>query len=86
MVFEIFDVGVAGQKPQQLVNDRLERQLLGSQHRKSSGQIEAHLMAEDRQRAGAGAVAFLRAVRENSFQKVVVLIHDVAFLTLRFEI
>jgi len=46
---EIFDVGIAGQKPQQLVHDRFERQLLGGQHRESGGQIEAHLMAEDRQ-------------------------------------
>src|ERR1700730_18029089 len=75
MVLEIFDVGIAGEKPQQLVHDRFQRQLLGGQHRESGGQIEAHLMAEYRQRAGAGAVALLRAVRENPFEQIVVLVH-----------
>jgi hypothetical protein len=32
-------------------------------------------MAEDRQRAGAGAVVLFRAVRENPFEQVVILIH-----------
>ena len=79
VVPEIFDVGVAFEKPQQLVHDRLQRQLLGCQHRKSGGQIEAHLMAEDRQRAGSGAVVFLRAVGEDSFEQIVILIHDVTY-------
>ena len=39
--------------------------------------IEAHLMAEDRQRAGAGAVVLLRAVGEDPFEQVVILIHGV---------
>src|SRR3954447_14439173 len=79
VVFEIFDVGLAGEKPQQLVHDRLQRQLLRCQHRKSGGQIEAHLVAEDRQRAGTGAVAFLRAVGKDSLKQVVILVHDVTY-------
>ena len=35
VVVEIFDVGVAGQKPQQLVDDRLDVQLLGGGERKA---------------------------------------------------
>ena len=50
-------------------------QLLGGQHRKPGGQVEPHLVAEHRQRAGAGAVVLLRAVRENPFEQVVVLVH-----------
>src|SRR5260370_39001463 len=75
---EIFDVGIAFEEPQPLVHDGFERQLLGGQHRKSGGQIEAHLMAEDRQRTGAGAVLLLRAVRENPFEQIVILIHGFA--------
>src|SRR5260370_32240179 len=77
VVLEIFDVGIAFEKPQQFVHDRFQRQLLGGQHRKPGGEIEAHLLAEYRQRAGAGAVVFFRAVRENAFKQIVVLIHGV---------
>jgi hypothetical protein len=59
------------------VHDRFQRQLLGRQHRKSGRQIEAHLVAEDRQRTGAGAVVLLGAVGENPFEQIVVLIHGV---------
>ena len=82
IVFQILDVGVAFEKPQQFVNDRFQRQLLGGQHRKAGGQIEAHLMAEDRQGAGAGAVMLFRAVSENPFEQVVILIHGVTLRAL----
>jgi hypothetical protein len=59
------------------VHDGFERQLLGGQHRESGGQIEAHLMAEDRQGAGAGAVVFFHAVGKNTFEQIVILIHRV---------
>src|SRR5579872_7495343 len=74
---EVFDVGVAFEEPQQLVDDRFQRQLLGGQHRKSGAKIEAHLVAEDRQRPGAGAVRLLRAVTQDPFKQVVILIHGV---------
>jgi hypothetical protein len=35
-------------------------------------------MAEYRQRAGAGAVVFFRAVRENPLKQIVILVHGVA--------
>ena len=59
MFVEIFDVGVAAQKPEQLVDDRFDVQLFGRQQWKSGtarSQIVAALRAEDRQRAGAGAI------------------------------
>ena len=75
VVVEIFDVGVAGEEPEQLVDDRLEVQLLGRHQRKAFGQVEAHLMAEHRQRAGAGAVALLHAVGENVLHQIEILAH-----------
>ena len=47
---EIFDVRVAAQEPEQLVNDRLDVQLFCRQQRKSGAarpQIESRLRAED---------------------------------------
>src|SRR5437773_6929131 len=75
MVVEIFDIGVAGEEPDQLVDDRLEMQLLGSGERKTIGEVEAHLVAEHRERAGAGAVALLDAVAENVLDQVEILAH-----------
>ena len=48
---------------------------LGGQQRKAGVQIKAQLRAEHAYRAGAGAVAFLRAVVEHVLQKVNVLAH-----------
>jgi hypothetical protein len=73
---EVFDVGVAGEEPQQLMDDRLEMQLLGGDQRKASGEIEPHLMAEYRQGAGAGAVMLFDAIGENTFHQVEILAHD----------
>ena len=49
-------VGRALQEPDQLTDHRLQVQLLGGHRRKAVGEVEAHLVAEDAQRAGAGAV------------------------------
>ena len=73
MFVEIFDVGVAGEKPQQLVHDRFEVQLLGGDQRKSLRQVVTRLMAEHGDRAGAGAVAFLHATGENVLHQVEIL-------------
>jgi len=40
VILEIFDVGVAGEEPEQSVNDRLEMQLLGRRQREAFGQVE----------------------------------------------
>ena len=42
---------------------------------KPVGEVEAHLMAEHRQRAGAGAVVLLHAVGEDPLHQVEVLAH-----------
>src|SRR6185503_15333511 len=75
MLVEISDVGVAGQEPEQLVDDRFQMQLLGGGDRKPFAEVEAHLMTEDRSRASAGAVMLLRAVGKDPFQQVMILAH-----------
>ena len=79
VVVEVFDVGVAGQEPQQLMDDRFDVQLLGGGEREAGAKIEAHLMAEHRNRAGAGAVALLHAVRQHVFHQFEVLPHRSTF-------
>jgi hypothetical protein len=54
-------------------------QLLGGRERKARAEIKAHLMAEDRQSAGPGTVAFRRAAGKNPFHQIVVLLHGSAF-------
>src|SRR5262249_28418248 len=75
MIVEIFDVGVAGEEPEQLVDDRLDVQLLGGEEREAVSEVEPNLVAEYGERARTGAVALLDAVRENAFHQVVVLGH-----------
>ena len=41
-------------------------QLLGRHHRKAVGEIEAHLIAEDRARPGTGAVAPVGALGKDA--------------------
>jgi hypothetical protein len=68
MLVAIFDVGVAGEEPEQLVDDPFEGQRLGGDERKPVRQVEAHLMPEYRQRVDAGSIVFFDAVGENAFQ------------------
>src|SRR5438477_7250694 len=75
---EIFDVGVAAQKPEQFVNDRFDVQLLRGQERKSRParpQVVAGLCTEDRQRAGAGAIGAGLTFFKNEPKKVMILPH-----------
>jgi hypothetical protein len=62
VLLQIADIGVAAQEPDQLVDDRFQVQLLGRDQRKALGEVEAHLVAEHRERAGAGAVVLADAV------------------------
>ena len=67
---QVGDVGVAAQKPQQLVDDGAQVELLGGHQRKAGRQIEAHLLAEQRQRAGAGAVRLASAALADGAQQL----------------
>jgi hypothetical protein len=75
VLFQIGDVGVALQEPEQLVDDGFHMQLLGGDERETFRQIEAHLMAEDRQRADARPVALLKALFQDQFHQIVILAH-----------
>ena len=75
VLVQIVDVGVAAQKPEQLVDDGFEVELLGREQRKAGGKIEPDLMAEDRARADAGAVAFFDALLEDAFHQIEILAH-----------
>ena len=63
VLVQVLRIGFAPQEPQQLVGDRLEVHALGRDQRKARGQIEAHLVAEHRQRARAGAVGLCAPLR-----------------------
>ena len=75
------DVGVAAQEPEQLVDDRAGVwSFLVVSSGKPCGEVEAHLVAEDAQRAGAGAVALLDAVLQDVPEEVQILPHGGAGL------
>src|SRR5262245_4243265 len=75
VIVEIFYIGIAGQKPQELVSDRLEVHLLCGEQRKALGEIKPYLVTKDRQRARPGAVALLHPGGEDQFQQVEILAH-----------
>jgi len=56
MLLQILDIGVTSQEPEQLVEDCSSVELLGRNEREAVTQVEAHLMAEDAERTGAGTV------------------------------
>ena len=65
MVVEVLHIGVATEKPQQLVDDGAQVQLLGGEEGKSVVEVEAHLVAESAEGARAGAVVFGHTIVEH---------------------
>ena len=72
---QVAHVGVALEKPQQFVDNRLEMQFLGGEQRESLFEIESHLMAEHGERARARAVALRGALVEYASEQVEILFH-----------
>ena len=72
---QIADVGVAAQKPEQLVNDRFEMKLFGRQERENVAQIEARLRAKNRKRARPGAIAARPPLLQNEPKEIMILPH-----------
>src|SRR4029079_4850141 len=68
-------VRVAADEPEQLADDRGHVHLLRRHEREAVAQVEAHLVPEDRERPGAGAVLLARALVERPTQEVEVLLH-----------
>jgi len=60
-------------------------QLLGGHQRKAGVQIEAHLVAKDAHRAGAGAIALRSTVLTDVAQKIEILAHY-AFTALKLPV
>ena len=75
VVFQVFDVGIAFEKPKQLMNNRAQMQFFGSQQRKAFTQIKTHLVTKHGTRAGAGTVGFVDTIVENMAHKVVIGFH-----------
>src|SRR5699024_3704294 len=69
------DVGVAAEEPEQLPDDGAKVQALGGEDGEAVGEVEAHLVAEDRQRAGAGAVVLAHALGADPLEEVEVGLH-----------
>ncbi len=78
--FQISDIGRALQKPDQLMNNRLQMQLLGGHHREAFLQIETHLVTKYRSRTGTGTISFIGAMCENMAHEVKILMHDLLML------
>src|SRR5574337_604766 len=76
VLFQVGDVGVAAQEPDQLVHDRLQVQLLGGDQRKTLRKIETHLPAEHAARAGAGAVRLFGAMSEDVLKQIEIGTHQ----------
>ena len=66
------DVRVAGQHPQKFGDYALREQTLRRQKREAVAKIEAHLFAEQRTRADAGAVVMAFAVQEHPHRKIAI--------------
>ena len=70
VVFQLLDIGVATQKPQQLVDNRLKMKFLGGEEREALFKIKPHLIAEDTDSTSARAVFFLYALRQYAIEQV----------------
>ena len=75
VLLEVADVGVAAQKPEQLVNDRFEMQLFRREEREAFAQIEARLCAENRKRARSGPIAARPSLLQDEPQEVLIFPH-----------
>jgi hypothetical protein len=75
MLAKIFDVRVAAQKPEQLVDDGFDVQFFRGEQRKILLQWESRLRAEHGIRAGARAVGLEFAMFEDVPQQIEVLNH-----------
>ena len=75
MLIQVANVGLAVQKPKQLVDDRFEMELLGRQKGETLTQIESRLCPEDRQCAGSSSIAARYPLLQDEAKKIVILPH-----------
>ena len=76
LVLHPLHVGLAAQEPQQLHGHGLEMHALGGDQRKAFAEVKAHLPSKHAERAGAGAVRFMRAVGKDVTQEVFIRRRD----------
>ncbi len=77
--FQVADVGVAFEKPKELVDDGAQVELFGGEQGEALGEVETHLVAEYGTGAGAGAVGLVGAVAEDVLHEVEVGLHGVVW-------
>ncbi len=75
VVFEVFDIGVTIEEPQEFVNDGFEVQLFGGDKREAFAQVIAALHAEVRNRPRSGAIIAWNALFHHGFECVEVFLH-----------
>ena len=75
VLHQVGDVRIAAQKPQKFVDNPLQKDLFGRQQRETLFEVEAHLVAKDTLRAGAGTVASHDALRFDATEQIEVLLH-----------
>ena len=75
VLLEVFHVGVALEEPEQLVDNRLQVELLGGEQGETVVEVVTRLGAEDADGAGACAVTFLCAFGEDAVEDVEILFH-----------
>ena len=75
VIDQIFDVGIALQKPQQLVDNTSQKDTLGGKQREALVQIESHLVTKHALCSRSCAVTLDRTLGGNAFQKVEILFH-----------
>lgn len=74
MFFQVSDIRVALQKPEEFVDDGFEVNLFGGQKGKSLIQVKSHLIAKRTQRAGTGSITFWRTVGEDVTEEILIII------------
>jgi hypothetical protein len=72
---EVGDVGAARQEPEELVDDGADVKLFRGQQGEALREVEAHLIAEDAQRAGPGPVRLLDPLLQDVPEEVQILPH-----------
>ena len=75
VLLKVADVGLAFEKPEELVNNRAEMQLLGGQAGEAFAEVIARLTTKNTESTGAGSVSTLFAILENVGEKVEVSLH-----------
>ena len=76
VLVEVVEIGFAADEPEQFVDDAASVDFFGGEEWEAAGEVEADLMAEGGDSAGAGAVGFVGAVLEDVAEEVVVWGHE----------